>query len=59
MAQSNIDDLVAMAALGFPVNDPNAVYGSAANFAAQYGYSELFAYFDYTDEGSEAWELYE
>ena len=38
---------------------PNAVYGSSANFAAQYGYRELFEYFDYTSEGSEAWKLYE
>ena len=37
---------------------PNAVYGSAANYAAQYGYSELFNYFDYTDDDSEAWNLY-
>ena len=38
---------------------PNAVYGSSANFAAQYGYRELFDYFDYTVEDSEAWNLYE
>ena len=38
---------------------PNAVYGSSANYAAQYGYTELFDYFDYTNEGSEAWKLYE
>ena len=38
---------------------PNAVYGSSANYAAQYGFSELFDYFDYTDESSEAWKLYE
>lgn len=38
---------------------PNAVYGSAANYAAQYGFEELFGYFDYTDEKSEAWKLYE
>ena len=38
---------------------PNAVYGSSANYAAQYGYPELFAYFDYTDAGSDAWKLYE
>ena len=38
---------------------PNAVYGSSANYAAQYGYRELFDYFDYTVEDSEAWNLYE
>lgn len=38
---------------------PNAVYGSSANYAAQYGFSELFDYFDYTDDSSEAWKLYE
>ena len=38
---------------------PNAVYGSAANFAAQYGYSELFKKFDYTDAGSSAWDIYD
>ena len=38
---------------------PNAIYGSSANFASQYGFSELFDYFDYTDENSEAWKLYE
>ena len=37
---------------------PNAVYGSSANYAAQYGYEALIDYFDYTDENSEAWELY-
>ena len=37
---------------------PNAVYGSSANYAAQYGYRELFGYFDYTDAASEAWNLY-
>ena len=37
---------------------PNAVYGSAANYAAGYGFPELFDYFDYTDEDSPAWELY-
>ena len=37
---------------------PNAVYGSAANFAAQYGYSALFDQFDYTDPDSPAWALY-
>ena len=38
---------------------PNAVYGSSANYAAQYGFQELFDYFDYTDEDSDAWKLYE
>lgn len=37
---------------------PNAVYGSSANYAAQYGFLELFDYFDYTDEDSDAWNLY-
>ena len=38
---------------------PNAIYGSSANYAAQYGFNELFHYFDYTDKDSEAWKLYE
>ena len=38
---------------------PNAVYGSAANYAMQYGFVELFDYFDYTDASSEAWKLYD
>ena len=38
---------------------PNAVYGSSANYAAQYGFLELFDYFDYTAEDSDAWKLYE
>jgi predicted secreted acid phosphatase len=38
---------------------PNAIYGSSVNYATQYGFSELFDYFDYTDENSEAWKLYE
>lgn len=37
---------------------PNAVYGSSANFAAQYGFVELFDYFDYTAENCGAWEMY-
>ena len=37
---------------------PNAVYGSSANYAAMYGFPELFNHFDYTAEGSEAWDLY-
>ena len=31
---------------------------SSATFASQFGYRELFEYFDYTAEGSEAWKLY-
>ena len=38
---------------------PNAVYGSAANFAAQYGYSELFESFDYTNPGNDIWDIYD
>ena len=38
---------------------PNAVYGSSANYAAQYGFTELFDYFDYTRADSEAWKLYD
>jgi hypothetical protein len=38
---------------------PNAVYGSAANYAAQYGYAALFDAFDYTDKDSSAWDMYE
>ena len=37
---------------------PNAVYGSAANYAVGYGFGELFEYFDYTDGDSPAWALY-
>ena len=37
---------------------PNAVYGSSANYAATYGFLDLFNYFDYTDEDSDAWDLY-
>lgn len=37
---------------------PNAVYGSSANYAMAYGTGELFGYFDYADEASPAWELY-
>lgn len=37
---------------------PNAVYGSAANYAAQYGYSDLFKRFDYTDLDNNVWEIY-
>lgn len=38
---------------------PNSVYGSAANYGAQYGYSALFEKFDYTDKDSDIWELYD
>ena len=38
---------------------PNAVYGSAANYAAQYGYKDLFEYFDYTIKGNDAWDMYD
>lgn len=38
---------------------PNAVYGSAINYAIQYGLPELFDYFDYTRKDNPAWELYE
>ena len=38
---------------------PNAVYGSSANYAAQYGFTELFDYFDYTYADSKAWTLYD
>lgn len=38
---------------------PNSVYGSAANYAAQYGYSNLFGKFDYTDTDSNAWDIYD
>lgn len=37
---------------------PNTVYGSAANFAAQYGYTQLFEAFDYTDPDSDVWQMY-
>lgn len=37
---------------------PNAVYGSAADFAVGYGYGALFEHFDYTREDSTAWSLY-
>ena len=38
---------------------PNAVYGSAANYAAQYGYSELFNKFDYTNKENSTWDIYD
>ena len=37
---------------------PNAVYGSSANYAAQYGFPALFEHFDYTVENNDAWTLY-
>ena len=37
---------------------PNSVYGSAANFAGQYGYAALFEQFDYTNQDSSAWDMY-
>jgi predicted secreted acid phosphatase len=38
---------------------PNAVYGSAANYASQYGYPALFDKFDYTNKGSNIWNIYD
>lgn len=38
---------------------PNAVYGSSANYAAQYGYSNLFDKFDYTNKDSDIWNIYD
>jgi predicted secreted acid phosphatase len=38
---------------------PNAVYGSSANYAAKYGYSELFDKFDYKNEDDSIWDLYD
>lgn len=38
---------------------PNAVYGSSANYAAQYGYPELFLEFDYKNGDSDAFEIYD
>lgn len=38
---------------------PNAVYGSSANFAAQYGFTELFDHFDYIYADSGNWDLYD
>ena len=37
---------------------PNAVYGSAMNYATAYGLSELFDYYDYTKQDNPAWALY-
>ena len=37
---------------------PNSVYGSAANYAAQYGYSALFDKFDYTNQDTRIWDMY-
>jgi predicted secreted acid phosphatase len=38
---------------------PNAIYGSSANFAAQYGYSNLFEKFDYTNKENSIWDIYD
>ena len=38
---------------------PNAVYGSSANYAAQYGFAELFWEFDYTNEDDNAFDIYD
>ena len=38
---------------------PNAVYGSAANYAAAYGFSALFEAFDYTNQNTDSWKMYE
>jgi predicted secreted acid phosphatase len=38
---------------------PNSVYGSSANYAAQYGYSDLFEKFDYTNKDSSTWDIYD
>ena len=38
---------------------PNAVYGSAANFAGAYGYAELFDKFDYTIKDNGTWDMYQ
>jgi predicted secreted acid phosphatase len=37
---------------------PNAVYGSAMNYAMQFGFPELFDYYDYTKQDNPAWALY-
>lgn len=37
---------------------PNAVYGSAMNYASQYSFPELFDYYDYTKQDNPAWEIY-
>lgn len=37
---------------------PNAVYGSAINYASSYGYPELFDTFDYTVTDNATWEIY-
>ena len=38
---------------------PNSVYGSSANYAALYGYLQLFEKFDYTNEDSSVWDIYD
>ena len=37
---------------------PNAVYGSSITYATGYGITDLFRYFDYTNEATDAWDLY-
>lgn len=37
---------------------PNAVYGSAMNYAMEYGFAELFDHYDYTKQDNPAWALY-
>ena len=37
---------------------PNAVYGSSITYATGYGIPDLFRYFDYTNEATDAWDLY-
>lgn len=37
---------------------PNAVYGSAMNYALQYGLKELYTVFDYTDNETDIWNMY-
>lgn len=38
---------------------PNSVYGSSANYAALYGYLQLFERFDYTNEDSFVRDIYD
>ena len=37
---------------------PNSVYGSSVNYASQYGYSGLFEMFDYTNQNTSVWDMY-
>ena len=37
---------------------PNAVYGSSANYASKYGYSDLFDKFDYTNKDGNVFDIY-